>query len=474
MNFWNIASTHQDSVLDMYVYGEIKTDHSWFFGSPDDVITRDFIKDLQKYPKAKRINVHINSGGGEVFAAVAIAQQLKKHQAEVHTYVEGLAASAATIIAMAGDVRHMTVSSLYMIHLPSTQLRGNKHEIAKGIEILEKVEDIIRLTYQNKTKLSDEELTKMIDKETWLTAPEAKKFGFVSEIEEDPNEEEEGEGGGEKKLDSLIKDVAEDIVSINGVEFDITAYADPAQLKAKLQNIKNQIGGITMDFTAFLNTLSEDNQKALMAHISAQIAEKTAPLTAQVTDLTGQLSTVTDQLKTAQDAARNAEARAKAAEDQLTQLQDKEDADTKFLDSLPSDAKNAVLEARRVAAEAQQRVEALQDEKAFADFKASLSTLENLPIADDHIQALYNISKAAPEDYKALATLLQPANAAMDSLMQSVGADQGKDAPTDAYEQLNQLAEKKMAADDKLSYNDAFQQAVQENPGLYDQYRMTL
>ena len=476
MKFWDIASTNKDGVLDMYVYGDIKTDRGWF-GGADDVITREFISDLQKHPNVKRINVHINSGGGEVFAAVAMAQQLKKHPAEVHTYVEGVAASAATIIAMAGDVRHMTVSSLYMIHLPSTNVQGNKHQIAKGIEVLEKVEDIIRLTYQNKTKLSDEQLTDMLDHETWLTAPEAKKYGFISEIEEDPDEEEkeEEEGDeGEKKLKSLIKDVTAEIVSINGIEFNIAAYADPLQLRAKLDTIKNTKGGMSMDFQAFLNTLSEENRSALLATIENQITEKTGSLTEQVTNLTSQLASATDQLTQAQNATREAIARAEAAEEQLKKLQDTEDEDTKFLNSLPADAKKAVLEARRVAAEAQKQVSALQDEKDFAAFKDSLGEFGNLPIEDKHVQALYNIQKAAPQDYATIESLLTPANEAMEALMHSIGTDAGQAAPTDAYEHLNKLAEDKMKDNSELSYNDAFQMAVQENPALYEQYRETL
>ena len=476
MKFWDIASTNKDGVLDMYVYGDIKTDRGWF-GGADDVITREFISDLQKHPNVKRINVHINSGGGEVFAAVAMAQQLKKHPAEVHTYVEGVAASAATIIALAGDVRHMTVSSLYMIHLPSTNVQGNKHQIAKGIEVLEKVEDIIRLTYQNKTKLSDEQLTDMLDHETWLTAPEAKKYGFISEIEEDPNEEEkekEESDEGEKKLKSLIKDVTAEIVSINGIEFNIAAYADPLQLRAKLDTIKNTKGGMSMDFQAFLNTLSEENRSALLATIENQITEKTGSLTEQVTNLTSQLASATDQLTQAQNATREAIARAEAAEEQLKKLQDTEDEDTKFLNSLPADAKKAVLEARRVAAEAQKQVSALQDEKDFAAFKDSLGEFGNLPIEDKHVQALYNIQKAAPQDYATIESLLTPANEAMEALMHSIGTDAGQAAPTDAYEHLNKLAEDKMKDNSELSYNDAFQMAVQENPALYEQYRETL
>lgn len=474
MKFWDIASTNKDGVLDMYVYGDIKTNRGWF-GGADDVITREFVSDLQKHPNVKRINVHINSGGGEVFAAVAMAQQLKKHSAEVHTYVEGVAASAATIIAMAGDVRHMTVSSLYMIHLPSTQVHGNKHEMAKGIEVLQKVEDIIRLTYQNKTKLSEKELTDMIDHETWLTAPEAKKYGFISEIEEDPKEEEEeGADEGEKKLNSLIKDVTAEIVSINGIEFNIAAYADPLQLKAKLDTLKNTKGGMTMDFQAFLNTLSEENRSALLATIENQITEKTGLLTEQVTNLTSQLASATEQLNQAQEATREATHRAEAAEEQLKQLQDTEDEDTKFLNSLPADAKKAVLDARRAAAEAQKQMQALQDEKEFVLFKNTLGEFGNLPIEDKHVQALFNIHKAAPQDYATLESLLTPANAAMESLMHSVGTEAGKEAPTDAYEQLNQIAEDKIKANAELSYNDAFQLAVQENPALYEQYRETL
>lgn len=476
IKFWDIASTKKKDVLDMYVYGEIKTERGWF-DSEDDVLTREFISDLQKYPNVKRINVHINSGGGEVFAAVAMAQQLKKHQAEIHTYVEGVAASAATIIAMAGDVRHMTVSSLYMIHLPSTQVSGNKHTIAKSIEVLQKVEDILRLTYQDKTKLTTEELTDMIDHETWLTAPEAKKYGFISQIEEDPEkeeEEEEEEENGEKKLNSLIKDVTEEIVSINGIELNIAAYADPLQLRAKLDTIKNQKGGMTMDFQAFLNTLSEENRSALLATIENQIAEKTKPLTAQVTNLTSQLATATENLEKAQQATSEAIARAESAEEQLTKLQDTEDEDTKFLNSLPADAKKAVLEARKVALENQKQVEALQDEKAFSTFKASLGEYGNLPIEDEHVQALYNIKKAAPQDYATLESLLSPANEAMNTLMQSIGDDSGADVLTDAYEQLNKVAEDKMKDNENLTYNDAFQEAVRENPGLYDQYRTSM
>lgn len=465
--FWNIASNFtDDSVLNMYVYGDIVTDSNWWFGSPDDVVTREFIKDLNNHPNAKRINVYINSGGGEVFAAVAIAQQLKKHKAEVHTYVEGIAASAATIIAMAGDVRHMTVSGLYMIHLPSSSARGNKHDFAKGIEVLEKVEDIIRLTYKSKTNLSDEELTQMIDHETWLTAEEAYKYGFITDIDEDPDQ-----------IDNLIKEVQNDLIAMNGVNINIAAYAEPDQLRAKLAEIQDKIGrgGKVMDFQAFLNSLPVEKRTAVENAIKDQIANKTTELTTQVTNLTEQVTSLTDQLSTTQNDLTAAQDKLLTAENKIKELENsasEEDADTKFLNSLPAEAKQAVLDARRVAAEAKAALDKANEDKAFAAFQDKVKTYDNLPLQDNHVKALYNMSKSCPEDFASVEALFNSANAAMGTQFTQTGQDgDAVSAPTNAYEEIEKLIKDKREADPAMDYNDAFASVVTENPDLYDRYR---
>lgn len=465
--FWNITSNFaDDSVLNMYVYGDIVTDSHWFWGSPDDVVTREFIKDLNNHPNAKRINVYINSGGGEVFAAVAMAQQLKKHKAEVHTYVEGIAASAATIIAMAGDVRHMTVSGLYMIHLPSSCVSGNKHSFAKGIEVLEKVEDIIRLTYKNKTNLSDDELTQMIDHETWLTAEEAYKYGFVNVIEEDPDQ-----------IDDLIKEVQNDLIAMNGVNINIAAYAEPEQLRAKLTEIQDRIGrgGIVMDFQAFLNSLPVDKRTVVEDAIKTQVADKTSELATQVTTLTDQVTALTDQLKTAQGDLSDAQNKLHTAEDKIKTLEDSasgEDADTKFLNSLPAEARRAVLDARQAAAEAKAALDKANEDKAFATFQDKVKTYDNLPLQDDHVKALYNMSKSCPEDFASVEALFISANTAMGTQFTQVGQDgDGAGAPTNAYEEIEDLVKAKRTADPTMDYNTAFTAVIVENPTLYDRYR---
>lgn len=465
--FWNIAPNYtDDSVLNMYVYGDIVTDRSFWFGSEDDVVTREFLKDLNNHPNAKRINVYINSGGGEVFAAVSMAQQLKKHKAEVHTYVEGIAASAATIIAMAGDVRHMTVSGLYMIHLPSSSVRGNKHSFAKGIEVLEKVEDVIRLTYKTKTNLSDEELTEMIDHETWLTAEEAYKYGFVTQIEEDPDQ-----------IDNLIKEIQNDLVAMNGVNINIAAYTEPDKLRAKLTEIQNRIseGGKVMDFQAFLNSLPVDKRTVVENAMKDQLSAKTTELTTQVTNLTEQVTQLTNQLTSAQETLTATQDKLTSAENKVKELEDSrsaEDADTAFLNSLPAEARQAVLDARNAAAEAQAALAKANEDKAFAEFQDKVKTYDNLPLQEDHVKALYNMSKSCPEDFASVEALFNSANNAMGEQFKQVGQDgEGTSAPVNAYDEIEEGVRAKREADPTLDYNTAFAQVISENPDLYDRYR---
>lgn len=464
--FWNVSSTFEDdSVLNIYVYGDIVTDRSFWFGSPDDVVTREFIKDLQNHPNAKRINVYINSGGGEVFAAVAMAQQLQKHKAEVHTYVEGIAASAATIIAMAGDIRHMSKSSLYMIHLPSSSIRGNKHEMAKGIEVLEKVEEVIRMTYATKCKISDEELTELIDHETWLTADEALEYGFIDDILEDQD-----------KIENLIKDIQNDILNLNGVNINISAYAEPEKLRQKLTEIQNfSKGGTVMDFQAFLNSLPVDKRKAIEDEMSKRLTAGTKELTDQVTNLTNQISTMSNQVKETQaelTTVTNALDAANAEIKKYEEASDQRDEDQKFLDSLSTEAREAVINARKVAEEAKAEVAKMQDAAAFNTFKEHLAEYGNLPIQDEHVTSLYNMSKACPEDFANIEALIKVADASMVKQLMQVGTDgDGTEAPTDAYAEIEKKIKDVMAANEGLDYNTAFANVIRENPDLYDRYR---
>lgn len=465
--FWNMASNMtDDSILNIYVYGDIVTDSSWLWGSEDDVVCREFIKDLHAHPNAKRINVYINSGGGEVFAAVTMAQQLKKHKAEVHTYVEGMCASAATIIAMAGDVRHMSISGLFMIHLPSGSFRGNRNDLDKGKEVLLKVEDIIRLTYQDKTKLSDEQLTEMLEHETWLTAHEAYEYGFITDIEKSDDE-----------VDNLLKDIQDNIVAMNGVQINIAAYADQTQLRTKLAEIQNKKGGRKMDFAAFLNSLPADTRTMVENHINEQLTQANAQSTEQITNLTAQLAQTTKSLEDAQAELTTVKDELATSKAEVEKLQNSgvEDEDTKFLNSLPENARQAILDARAVAAQAIADKQKLEDEKAFAEFKNKLANYGSLPLQDEHTAALYNIAKANPTEYSKLEDLFKVANTAMQSNFQDLGTGSEAGAPLDnAFDEIERLIKDKQAKDPLLDYNDAFTAVIKENPALYAKYRESM
>lgn len=143
--------------------------------SPKDVLNE--LNDLNGEP----IQVTINSGGGDVYSASEIYTELKDYPGEVETRIVGIAASAASVIAMAGKVK-MSPTAELMIHNAVMRSVGDYNAMDKTSEILQKTNKAISAAYRNKTGLSEEELLELMNKETWLTADEAKEKGFVDEI----------------------------------------------------------------------------------------------------------------------------------------------------------------------------------------------------------------------------------------------------------------------------------------------------
>ena len=128
------------------------------------------------------LEVEINSGGGSVFAGSEIYTALKSYGGKVITKVVGLAASAASVITMAGDVILISPTGQIMIHNASGGFGGDYRDMEKGAEILKNVNATISNAYRLKTGLSNEELLEMMNKETWLTPQQALEKKFVDEI----------------------------------------------------------------------------------------------------------------------------------------------------------------------------------------------------------------------------------------------------------------------------------------------------
>lgn len=126
------------------------------------------------------VTVRINSAGGSVFDGFAIYNLLDQYNGEIHVKVDALAASAASVIAMAGDSIEMADNALMMIHEPWTIALGNSADMNKTGELLDKIRDSIVITYQSKSSLDKETIEAMMVEETWFNADEAIENGFAT------------------------------------------------------------------------------------------------------------------------------------------------------------------------------------------------------------------------------------------------------------------------------------------------------
>lgn len=169
---------------DLYIYGDIVSDW-WGAWQREDQYPFS-VKDFIEKANGRRINVRINSGGGSVFAGMAIFNLLKNYKGEVVTYVDGRAASIASVIAMAGDRIVMRTGSAIMIHKPLYALWGayNADEFRKMAKDLDEIQKAIMQVYQENIRegVDIEEIERMVNEETWMTSEEAVKW-FDIEVE---------------------------------------------------------------------------------------------------------------------------------------------------------------------------------------------------------------------------------------------------------------------------------------------------
>lgn len=164
------------SEAEIYLYGDVGD--SWFGG----VTAKQFADDLKAAGKVDTIHLHINSPGGDVFDGLSIYRLLVDHKARVIVHIDGLAASIASVIAMAGDEIHMSESGFLMIHNAWGIAFGNAAEMRTMADLLDKTTASIRDVYVARTGKPTDAVKKWMDEETWFTAGEALDAGFVTEI----------------------------------------------------------------------------------------------------------------------------------------------------------------------------------------------------------------------------------------------------------------------------------------------------
>jgi len=172
---WNIVK-NDDKNAELMLYGDIAES---FWG---DTISAKEVTEYLADLDVENINVYINSNGGVVDTAIAINNALRRHKAKVTVNIDGIAASAATLITCAGDTVKMPKNALFMIHNPLTIAMGDSEEMRKQADVLEKYKNSIMETYLQKVNIDKEKLSELMDNESWLSAEEALKYGFIDEI----------------------------------------------------------------------------------------------------------------------------------------------------------------------------------------------------------------------------------------------------------------------------------------------------
>ncbi len=177
--FWSFKALDK-STGELILYGEI-SEYTWW---GDEITPKQFKEDLDALGDIDILNVFVNSPGGDVFAGQAIHSMLKRHKATVNVFIDGLAASIASVIAMAGDTITMPRNAMMMVHKAWTWGSGNANDFRKLADDLDKIEESLIAAYLSKVSIDQDKLVGLMDAETWLTAEECLEYGFCDEIEE--------------------------------------------------------------------------------------------------------------------------------------------------------------------------------------------------------------------------------------------------------------------------------------------------
>ncbi|MFA5130412.1 MAG: head maturation protease, ClpP-related [Patescibacteria group bacterium] len=213
MEYWQIKAKNEEKG-EIAILGDI-TSTKWF---DEDFTPIEMRQQLEALGDIKQLDIFINSGGGDVFAGQAIYSMLKRSKAEKTVYVEGIAASIASLIAMAGDKIIMPANSMMMIHNPYALVYGNANEMRKMADTMDKVREAMLNVYEARSNLKADKLIEMLDAETWLTAQEAMYYGMADEIQMDVQ---------------IAASINDRFINFNGIESDLSRFKRPDEAARK-------------------------------------------------------------------------------------------------------------------------------------------------------------------------------------------------------------------------------------------------
>lgn len=207
--FWNWIKD-SDETRTLRLEGPIDEESFW-----GDEITPQMLRDELNAGEGD-VTVWINSPGGNVFAAAEIYTMLKDYKGSITVKIDAIAASAASVVAMAGDTVQMSPVAMLMIHDPSTVAMGNTKDMEKAIEVLNEVKESIINAYASKSGLSHARIANLMSNETWMNAKKAVELGFADEVlfeakqkaAEEPEQTPDEEPGEGEEKQPIQKDAA--------------------------------------------------------------------------------------------------------------------------------------------------------------------------------------------------------------------------------------------------------------------------
>lgn len=274
--WFSIQGKATDAVAEVYIFDEIGA-----YG----ITAQDFISEMKEY-KDTPVNLRINCIGGDVFDGMAMYNIIKKREAKTTAYIEGIAASMGSVIALAADEVIMAENSLFMIHNAWGGAMGEAEDMRKTASILEKISGEIANIYERKTRLSLNRIIEMMDKETWLNAAEAYELGFIDLISDSIKVA--------AKYDvSKFKNITTEQIH-NKLNINVNNKKMTEELKNwfnnKVDEIVNSVKGAdnkSEDVVTEVNVMLSDNE---------EISNKLSSFEASVTDLNGKIVSLEEEL----------------------------------------------------------------------------------------------------------------------------------------------------------------------------------
>ena len=277
--WYNIQGKASDAVAEVYIFNEIGA-----YG----ITAQDFISEMKEY-KDTPVNLRINCIGGDVFDGMAMYNIIKKREAKTTAYIEGIAASMGSVIALAADEVVMAENSLFMIHNAWGGAMGEAEDMRKTASVLEKISGEIASIYKRKTRLSLDRIQDMMDEETWFNAEEAYELGFIDTISDSIKVA--------AKYDvSKFKNITTEQIH-NKLNINVNNKKMTEELKNwfnnKVDEIVNSVKGAentSEDVVTEVNVMLSDNE---------EISNKLSSFEASVTDLNSKIVSLEEDLTSA-------------------------------------------------------------------------------------------------------------------------------------------------------------------------------